>query len=86
MFLVRAFVIYLETNAKNVVVQYFLSLRAPNTVSGTAGAPSGTAGAPPAMSCAPSGMAGAPLGTAGAPSGTAGAPSGTAGQSRQVSP
>ena len=79
MFLVQAFVIYLETDTKNVVVSYFLSLRAPNTVSGTAGALSGTAGAP-------SGTAGALSGTAGAPSGTAGAPSGTAGQSRQVSP
>ena len=79
MFLVRAFVIYLETDAKNVVVPYFLSLRALNTVSGTAGARSGTAGAR-------SGTAGAPSGTAGAPSGLVGEPSGTAGQSRQVSP
>ena len=79
MFLVQAFVIYLETDTKNVVVSYFLSLRAPNTVSGTAGAPSATAGAR-------SGTADAPSGTAGAPSGLVGEPSGTAGQSRQVSP
>ena len=46
MFLVQAFVIYLETDTKNVVVSYFLSLRAPNTVSGTAGAPSGLVGEP----------------------------------------